>query len=46
MPANVVASAAGVFCDLMMPVGLKHFASGKAHERMYRYHIDWDEQVR
>jgi FAD-dependent urate hydroxylase len=35
----------GVFRDLMMPVVLKHFASEKAHEWMYRYHIDWDEKV-
>jgi hypothetical protein len=29
----------------MLPVVLKHFASEKAHEWMYRYHIDWDEKV-
>jgi hypothetical protein len=34
-----------VFRDLTLPVVLKHFASGKAHEWMYRYHIDWDEKV-
>ncbi len=34
-----------MFRDLMMPVVLKHFASEKAHEWMYRYHIDWDEKV-
>jgi 2-polyprenyl-6-methoxyphenol hydroxylase-like FAD-dependent oxidoreductase len=36
---------ARVFRDLTLPVVLKHFASGKAHEWMYRYHIDWDEKV-
>ena len=36
---------ARVFRDLMMPAVLKHFASEKAHEWMYRYHIDWDEKV-
>jgi FAD-dependent urate hydroxylase len=34
-----------VFRDLMMPVVLKHFASEKAHEWMYRYHIEWDEKI-
>jgi FAD-dependent urate hydroxylase len=34
-----------VFRDLMMPVVLRVFASEKAHQRMYRYHIDWDEKV-
>lgn len=36
---------ARVFRDLMMPVVLKHFASEKAHEWLYRYHIDWDEKI-
>ena len=31
--------------DLMMPLVLKVFASEKAHEWMYRYHVAWDEKV-
>ena len=40
-----IGPVARVFRDLTLPVVLKHFASGKAHEWMYRYHIDWDEKV-
>ena len=28
-----------------MPLVLKVFASEKAHEWMYRYHVAWDEKV-